>query len=338
MSSSYATIQSRPFVPHILTTCSSCHVQLEFPAPNPTPRPGTLLTVQCFQCQAVFNHAFYPNQVPTGLQRPPSAANGSAPGSQDSVNARKGRKIGTDAKPLETGYYDLLGVPIDASSDDIKKAYSALHPHVLSSAPSYGSFAGRLAIKYHPDKNPDDPRAEERFKEIAIAYQTLSDPTLRKKYNEFGSKESAPEGGFVDPEEVFGTIFGGERFIPIIGTISLAKDMKAALQEADDEGEGEGGPVQRDAKGREILSPEEKARRDEKARKIAAEVRPSRCLLRVSEDGWTYRKRRYGLSVYKNSRRTWNGSWASSPSRRLAQMTPTSQGVIEQYARWKRSE
>lgn len=126
---------------------------------------------------------------------------------------------------------------------------------------------GRLAIKHHPDKNRDDPNAEERFKEIAIAYQTLSDPELRRKYNEFGPKESAPEGGFVDPEEIFGTIFGGDRFVPIIGHISLAKDMKAALQE-----EGEEGEVQRDAKGREILSPEEKAKRDEKARKQAAEV------------------------------------------------------------------
>ena len=127
---------------------------------------------------------------------------------------------------------------------------------------------GRLAIKHHPDKNRDDPHAEERFKEIAIAYQTLSDPELRRKYNEFGSKESAPEGGFVDPEEIFGTIFGGERFLPIIGHISLAKDMKAALQE--EEGEEE---VPRDAKGREILSPEEKAKRDEKQRKQQAEVR-----------------------------------------------------------------
>ena len=56
--------------------------------------------------------------------------------------------------------------------------------------------------------------------------------------------------------------------MPIIGHISLAKDMKAALQEEGEEGE----EVQRDAKGREILSPEEKAKRDEKARKQAAEV------------------------------------------------------------------
>lgn len=101
---------------------------------------------------------------------------------------------------------------MDATADDIKKAYR------------------RLAIKLHPDKNRDDPNADEKvrrprapsgvegqpltsptilqFKEIAIAYQTLSDPVLRRKYNEFGPKESAPEGGYVDPEEIFGTIFG----------------------------------------------------------------------------------------------------------------------------------
>lgn len=143
---------------------------------------------------------------------------------------------------------------------------------------------GRLAIKFHPDKNRDDPHAEERFKEIAIAYQTLSDPELRRKYNEFGSKDSAPEGGFVDPEEVFGTIFGGDRFVPIIGHISLAKDMKAALQEAEEtEEDADGKPIQRDAKGREILSPEEKARREEKARKTAAEVRSERsCACQIS--------------------------------------------------------
>jgi DnaJ-class molecular chaperone len=132
---------------------------------------------------------------------------------------------------------------------------------------------GRLAIKHHPDKNPDDPHAEERFKEIAIAYQTLSDDTLRKKYNEFGPKESAPEGGFVDPEEVFGAIFGGERFTPIIGEISLGRDMKAALQEAEEaESEESGVKKVRDAKGREILSEAEKAQKEEKDRKKAAEV------------------------------------------------------------------
>ena len=70
--------------------------------------------------------------------------------------------------------------------------------------------------------------------------------------------------------------------MPIIGHISLARDMKAALQEAGEE-EEEGKPVQRDAKGREILSPEEKAKRDEKKRQAAAEVRLLNCLTAVQE-------------------------------------------------------
>jgi len=126
-----------------------------------------------------------------------------------------------------------------------------------------------LAIKHHPDKNPDDPEAEDRFKQIAIAYQTLSDPALRKRYNEFGPKESAPEGGYVDPEDLFGAIFGGERFTPIIGDISLAREMKTALQEAED---AEEQVRPKDAKGREIMSPEEKAQKEEKERQKAAEV------------------------------------------------------------------
>jgi len=162
---------------------------------------------------------------------------------QQPQQARKGgRKIGTQDRPLETGYYDLLGVPITATADEVKKAYR------------------RLAIKHHPDKNPDDPDAAQRFNEIAIAYQTLSDPALRAKYNEFGPKESAPDGGFVDPEEVFGAMFGGERFAPIIGTISLARDMKSALQEADDSEIGD------------KASPEEKAKKDEREKVRSAQV------------------------------------------------------------------
>jgi len=168
------------------------------------------------------------------------------PQSGPGATARRGRRIGTADKPLETGYYDVLGVPVDATTDDIKKAYR------------------KLAIKFHPDKNRDDPRAEERFKEIAIAYQTLSDPALRKKYNEFGPKESAPEGGYIDPEEVFGAMFGGEKFVPIIGHLSLARDMKTALQEDDGDATTSTGQ-------KKILSPEEKLKKDEKNQKVIAE-------------------------------------------------------------------
>ncbi|KAG6889620.1 hypothetical protein C0992_004576 [Termitomyces sp. T32_za158] len=262
--SSYPILPSRPFTPHIPTTCSNtrCGAHLEFPVPSPYPRPGTLLQIRCFACQTIISHAFYPGQVLSSVNNAATSnynnARGQTP-SESGPQPRRGRKIGTQERPLETGYYEILGVPIDATTDDIKKAYR------------------RLAIKHHPDKNPDDVHAEERFKEIAIAYQTLSDETLRKKYNEFGSKESAPEGGFVDPEEVFGAIFGGDRFTPIIGNISLAKDMKAALQEAD-EADGEEGDDKRikDAKGREVLTEEEKAQKEEKERKKAAEKAAAR--------------------------------------------------------------
>ncbi|EDR13430.1 uncharacterized protein LACBIDRAFT_309286 [Laccaria bicolor S238N-H82] len=116
-----------------------------------------------------------------------------------------------------------------------------------------------LAIKHHSDKHPDDPLAEDRFKSIAITYQTLSDPTLRKKYNEFGPKESTPEGGYVDPEEVFGAIFGADYWSD--------QRMKSALQEAE-EASDESSEKSKvlDAKGREVISLEERARREEKDR------------------------------------------------------------------------
>lgn len=106
----------------------------------------------------------------------------------------------------------------------------------------------------HPDKNRDDPDAEEKvrldssspllpypgraaikpnaraqFKQISIAYQVLSDPELRHKYNEFGQKNGGgvaePEGGFADPEEVFGKMFGGDRFEDLIGQISIGQSI-----------------------------------------------------------------------------------------------------------------
>ena len=74
-----------------------------------------------------------------------------------------------------------------------------------------------------PTENRDDPDAEEKFKEISIAYQVLFDPDARRKYNEFGSKAAGPEEGFVDPEEVFGSLFGGEKFNDMIGQISIGE-------------------------------------------------------------------------------------------------------------------
>ena len=109
-----------------------------------------------------------------------------------------------------------------------------------------------------------------------IGAQTLSDPDLRKKYNEFGSRESQPEGGFMDPEEFFSQLFGGEKFVPIIGHISLGRDMKTALQEDRDETATADGPKR--VKSGKDMTPEEKAKKDEKSRKEAAAVRSTRTL------------------------------------------------------------
>lgn len=107
----------------------------------------------------------------------------------------------------------------------------------------------------------------------------------------------------MDPEEVFGAIFGGERFIPIIGEISLAKDMKSALQDEDD---GEDAP--RDPKGREILSPEERAKREEKAKRVAAEVLESVLAPPTDSSHTSHRKPPRGSNVSTNSWRSLSAS------------------------------
>lgn len=99
-------------------------------------------------------------------------------------------------------YYEVLGVSKGASSEEIKKAYR------------------KLAIQYHPDKNPGDKNAEEKFKEAAEAYEILSDGNKRARYDQFGHAGMGGAGGFggggfgggMNMEDIFsqfGDIFGG---------------------------------------------------------------------------------------------------------------------------------
>ena len=96
-------------------------------------------------------------------------------------------------------YYEVLGVNRDCAEDDLKKAYR------------------RLAMKWHPDRNPDNPKAEEHFKEAKEAYEILSDAGKRAAYDQFGHAGVDPQaaggaGGFGDIfSDIFGEIFGGGR-------------------------------------------------------------------------------------------------------------------------------
>ncbi len=99
-------------------------------------------------------------------------------------------------------YYEILGIDKSASADDIKKAYR------------------KMAIKYHPDKNPDDPTAEDKFKEAAEAYDALSDPQKKARYDQYGhaGMGGAASGGGYGPggpsmDDIFsqfGDIFGDD--------------------------------------------------------------------------------------------------------------------------------
>lgn len=227
-------------------------MKLEFPIPSPEPSYNTTLRVRCFSCNHIFSHS-YSSASQSGSSISSTSDKEIPKGDASTSKRIDNRRIGTQDRPLETAYYEILGVEITATTEEIKKAYR------------------RLAIKFHPDKNRDDPNAEERFKQISVAYQTLSDPALRKKYNEFGSRESQPEGGFMDPEAFFSQLFGGEKFIPFIGQISLGSDMKTALQEDNEEITTTGTDGTQRPKTKKEMTPEERQKKEEKEKKEAAE-------------------------------------------------------------------
>lgn len=103
----------------------------------------------------------------------------------------------------ERDYYEVLGVQKGASDDEIKKSFK------------------KMARKYHPDLHPDDKECEEKFKELNQAYEVLSDPEKRQRYDQFGHAGVDPNyggggfsggfsgGGFGDVGDIFEDLFGG---------------------------------------------------------------------------------------------------------------------------------
>lgn len=89
----------------------------------------------------------------------------------------------------ETKYYDALGVSPTATDEEIKRAYR------------------KLALKYHPDKNKEAD-AQEKFKEVSVAYECLSDSEKRRAYDQFGEQGAGMDGG-IDPSDIFSSFFGG---------------------------------------------------------------------------------------------------------------------------------
>eukprot|EP00931_Biecheleriopsis_adriatica_P100381 TRINITY_DN75705_c0_g1_i1.p1 TRINITY_DN75705_c0_g1~~TRINITY_DN75705_c0_g1_i1.p1 ORF type:complete len:892 (-),score=238.95 TRINITY_DN75705_c0_g1_i1:80-2755(-) len=190
-------------------------------------------------------------------------------------------------KVADTGFYDIIGVKPNATPADIKKHYY------------------KAALKLHPDKNPDDPEASIKFQKLAQAYQVLSDPKLRERYDSMGeeaiSDQALPN---IDPGLFFSMLFGAEQFEKYIGKLYLAmqtdhiaKDLQKDLVRHE-QSHGSDGTPHRDVIGnsieREMRFGSDKKDQQMKRQQFIREVtcatqlvqRLDRFVIGRNQDGW----------------------------------------------------
>jgi DnaJ-class molecular chaperone len=113
---------------------------------------------------------------------------------------------------MSANYYEILEIDKDASEIDIKKAYR------------------KLAFKYHPDKNKDDADAIKKFKEVAEAYETLSDPKKKQTYDMFGPNSDSGATIFnMNPMDIFAQMFESDQGHDIFSMMDLSMNMSQGM-------------------------------------------------------------------------------------------------------------
>mmetsp|Transcript_104923 Transcript_104923/g.157139 ORF Transcript_104923/g.157139 Transcript_104923/m.157139 type:complete len:542 (-) Transcript_104923:184-1809(-) len=141
---------------------------------------------------------------------------------EELLKKEKTLKLGDGSSAAETAderqvkdreYYDLLGISTNATGGEIKKAYY------------------KKARSCHPDKNPDDPQAAQKFQELGQAYNTLSNEQLRANYDKNGKSETAEQENAMDPMVFFNVMFGSTLVEPYIGELWIAHTADSMLKD-----------------------------------------------------------------------------------------------------------